>query len=140
MLRVPLVLCLLAAGCSGGPKLAEVEGVVKLNGKPLSGIQLEFWPEGSGPRSIGVTDEQGRFTLSSDDGKKKGAVVGKHKVVLKDVGVLGDKFLGRAGENVDMTKGQKPRIGGQYADPTKTPLTRDVTTGKCNIELDLKDP
>lgn len=134
------VALLALVGCGGGPQLAEVEGTLKLKGKPLDKIQVEFWPEGSGPRSMGTTDAQGRFTLLTDDGKRKGAVVGSHKIVLKDVGVLGDKFLGRAGENVDMTKGKKPQVSDTYGDPHKSPLKKEVTAGKCVIDIDLTTP
>lgn len=125
-------------GCGdAGPKMAEVEGTLKLKGKPLDKIQVEFWPVAGAPRSMGVTDAQGRFALTTDDGKRTGARVGTHKIVLKDVGVLGDVFLGRAGENVDMTKGKKPQISDAYGDPEKTPLKREVTEGKCVIDIDL---
>ena len=127
-------------GCGGGPNLSEVEGTVKRNGKPLDKIQVEFWPVGRGPRSMGTTDAQGRFILMTDDGKRMGAVVGSHKIVLKDVGVLGDKFLGRAGEDVDMTKGKKPQVSNAYGDPTKTPVTKEVTAGKCVIDIELTVP
>ena len=142
--RFPLVaftvgLCFLI-GCGGGPNLAEVEGTLKRNGKPLDKIQVEFWPVKSGPRSMGTTDAQGRFTLMTDDGKRKGAVVGSHKIVLKDVGVLGDKFLGRAGEDVDMTKGKKPQVSDAYGDPQKTPVTKEVTSPKCVIDIELTAP
>ena len=40
------VVLFVASGCgSGGPAIAEVEGTVKLNGRPLDKIQVEFWPE-----------------------------------------------------------------------------------------------
>ncbi|MGL4554780.1 MAG: hypothetical protein ACRC33_26745 [Gemmataceae bacterium] len=125
------------AGCGGGPTLAEVEGTLKLNGVPLDKIQVEFWPVGSAPRSMGTTDAQGRYTLLTDDGKRKGAVLGEHKIVLKDVGVLGDKFLGRAGEDVDMTQGKKAQISNAYSDPQKSPISKQVTAGKCVIDIDL---
>lgn len=128
--------CFLAAGCSGGPAIAEVEGTVKLAGKGLDKIQVEFWPEREGPRSMGTTDAQGRYVLTVD-GTRKGAVVGSHKVVLKDVGVLGDKFLGRAGEDVDMAKGKKARVGGDYEDPAKTKVTKTVSAGKNTIDIDI---
>ncbi len=129
---------LLVAGCGGGgPQLAEVEGTVKVKGRPLDKIQVEFWPEVSGPRSMGVTDDQGRYTLMTDDGKRKGAVVGSHRIILRDIGIQGEKFLGRAGENVDMTKGKKPRISNQYGDAAKTDLRREVTAGKTVIDLDV---
>src|SRR5262245_45510429 len=109
-------------GCGGGPSLTEVGGTVKMGGKPLDKIQVEFWPEDKGPRSIGQTDSEGRYSLNTDDGKRKGAAIGSHRVVLKDTAVLGDKFLGRKGENVDMNQGRKSRIPDRYADARKTPL------------------
>lgn len=128
---------LTSIGCSGGAKLAEVEGTVKLKGKPLEKIQVEFWPLGKGQRSTAVTDDQGRYTLMTDDGKQKGATVGTHKVILRDTSVLGNQLLGRAGADVDMAKGKKSRIGEEYADPQKTPLQKEVTAGKSTIDLDL---
>lgn len=121
-------------GCGGGPRVAEVEGTVRVGGKPAEKIQVEFWPTTDGPRSIGVTDGEGRFTLTTDDGRK-GAVVGAHKVVLRDVGIMGDKFLGRAGETVDMTKGRPPRVPKVYADVAKTTLEKTVTAGPNRIDI-----
>ena len=127
---------LAATGCGGGLSFAVVEGTVKVNGQPVDKIQVEFWPAGDGPRSIGVTDANGRYTLASDDGSKPGAVVGRHKVVLRDVGIMGDQFLGRAGETVDMTKGKKPRVSATYAEVTRTPIEKDVAAGKNQIDID----
>ena len=124
-------------GCGGGPKLVAVEGTVKLNGKPLNGIQVEFWPLTNGPRSMGTTDAQGHYSLLVDDGVRKGAVVGQHNVVLKDVWILGDKFYGRAGEDMDLTKGKKPRISDRYADPLKTTLKKEVSNGPNVIDIDV---
>jgi hypothetical protein len=124
-------------GCSDGPKMVEVEGTVTVKGKPVDKIQVEFWPEGNGPRSIGVTDEQGRFSLSSDDGKRKGAAVGSHRIVLRDIGILGDEFLGRAAEDIDLTKGKKPRISTEYDEPQKTPLKKEVSGEKTTIDLEV---
>ncbi|HUP77797.1 MAG TPA: hypothetical protein VM260_04480 [Pirellula sp.] len=126
------------SGCGGDKiKMAAVEGNVKLDGKPLDKIMVEFWPQSDGPRSFGETDSAGHFSLKTDDGKLEGASVGSHKVILKDVGVLGDKFLGRAGENVDMSNGKKPRISGKYSSPETTSITKSVEAGKKN-EFDLE--
>lgn len=125
-------------GCAGGgPQLAEVEGAVKVKGKPLGKIHVEFWPAASGPRSIGITDDQGRFTLTTDDGTRQGAVVGSHRVVLRDVGIFDTSVRGRAAETVDLTKGRKPRISNKYGDATMTPIKKEVTVGKNTIELDV---
>ncbi|HXG13220.1 MAG TPA: hypothetical protein VNK04_25910 [Gemmataceae bacterium] len=73
------------AGCGGGPKYAPVSGVVTLNGKPYSKAVVVFQPIATpdnpepGRGSSGFTDENGRFTLKTDEGQQ-GAVVGKHLV------------------------------------------------------------
>src|SRR5690348_11061114 len=80
-----------AVGCSSGPKLAEVNGTVRLNGKPLADIMVEFNPDAAtGARSTGATDENGRYTLICDD-QRPGAIVGPHRVVLHDLAVYGGK-------------------------------------------------
>jgi hypothetical protein len=82
---VLLGIALAAAGCSGGPKIASVSGVVTLDGRPYPNAVVSFQPLGSkdapnpGRGSAGVTDEKGQFTLRYD-GVKNGAVVGKHRV------------------------------------------------------------
>lgn len=126
------------SGCAKSVQVAEVEGIVKVDGKPMEKIQVEFWPVTTGPRSVGTTDAQGRFKMMTDDGKLAGAVIGSHKIVLHDVGILGDKFMGRAAEDVDMSQGKKPRISGEYADPQKSTLTKEVVAGKKNeFELEV---
>jgi len=52
----------LLVGCDSGPKLIDVQGTLTVAGKPLDKIHVEFWPEGNGPRSIGLTDAQGKLT------------------------------------------------------------------------------
>src|SRR5712692_11334611 len=72
------------AGC-GGPKIVPVSGVVSLDGKPYRKAVVSFQPIGSkdnpnpGRGSAGVTDEQGRYTLTYD-GTAPGALIGKHRV------------------------------------------------------------
>lgn len=125
------------AGCGGGPELTEVSGTVTMNGKSLEKIHVEFWPEGKdGPRSMGTTNDQGQYTLTTDDGKKKGALVGPHRVVLRDANMM-EKFLGRAGDGADMSKAKKSRIAAHYGDPNKTPLKKEVKPGPQTIDLEV---
>lgn len=139
MLRFLVIVSMLAlSGCGGGPKLVEAEGTVKLGGQPIDNISVEFWPQSDGPRSSGVTNAEGKFTLTTDDGVTKGAVVGTHKVVLRDASVIGNKLLGRAGEDVDMTEGRKSRISEAYLDPLKSPLSAEITADKKPIELNVE--
>ncbi|WP_437228930.1 carboxypeptidase regulatory-like domain-containing protein [Planctomicrobium sp. SH661] len=74
------VLALLAAGCSTGPAMSEVTGVVQVNGKPLEGIVVEFSPvDGSIGASRTVTDSDGRFRMRFNR-QKTGVIVGTHRV------------------------------------------------------------
>jgi hypothetical protein len=95
------------AGCGDGPSLARVSGVVTLNGKPYPNALVSFQPMASkesqnpGKGSVGQTDENGRFELVYE-GRKKGAVVGKHTVRISTMPgkgaqedpALADKSLG----------------------------------------------
>ena len=75
-------------GCARPPERGEVEGVVKLNGTPLAGVQVAFAPTTEGGtdnlRSTGVTDSAGKYRLKGTQGEP-GAPVGTHTVVVVDV-------------------------------------------------------
>ena len=80
----------LLAGCGGKPKakLIPAKGVVRINGKPAAGIMVRSAPvildqEIFAPSSQGLTDEEGRFVLTSD-GDQPGAYPGKHRISLFD--------------------------------------------------------
>jgi hypothetical protein len=133
-LAVTMLLVTLS-GCATGPLVAEVEGTVTLDGKPLPGVQVVFAPEVSkeedGRTSSAVTDDQGRFVLSLVDAKqaRPGAIVGKHKVVLQDY----------TWENArDDPKRGVRRIPDQYSKFGTTPLSVTVEPGKNTLPLTVK--
>lgn len=133
------VLLAIPVGCGeAGPEIVEVEGTVTLDGKPLEKIRVEFWPEGNGPQSTALTDDQGKFALMTPDNVTKGAVIGKHKVVLKDLSIITAPFLGRAGEDVDMTNGKKPRIAAKYTNPMLTTLQVEITGEKKDVSIEAE--
>lgn len=129
------------AGCSRGPQFGEVEGRVTLKGKPLENVRVEFWPEGSGPRSNGVTDNQGKYTLQTDDVTRTGAVVGTHKVVVRDLNPYGDKLVGpgRADKDLGVGKdlGKPNRVPLRYGDAHQSPWQKTVNPGKNTIDLEI---
>jgi hypothetical protein len=126
-------------GCgSGGPTLVEVEGTVMLKGKPLEKVRVEFYPIKDGPQSAALTDDQGRFVLLGLDGMTKGAVVGKHKVVLRDLSIVEDQFYGRAGADLDLSNGKKPRTSHKYTNVTLTPLEIEITDAKRDLVLEVE--
>lgn len=59
----------------GEQAIAPVQGVLTLNGKPLVGAQIAFYPELGGRPSYGTSDAQGAFNLKLDD-KTEAAKVG----------------------------------------------------------------
>lgn len=79
-----------AAGCGkgSGRKVVPVSGRVTIDGKPAPNIAVVFQPvaggkEEAGVGSTGVTDAQGRFTLTlTGTEKRPGAVVGRHRVTF----------------------------------------------------------
>jgi hypothetical protein len=78
---------LVALGCSRGPQFVAVSGRVTLDGEPLAGASVQFSPvappgsvEAPGPGSTGVTDADGRYTLTVVGGDRPGAVTGEHQV------------------------------------------------------------
>lgn len=135
--RLVGAMAVFTAGCGGGPKLAPVSGVVKMKDKPLAQVQVEFWPEGDGPRAVGETDADGKFTLTADSGRP-GALVGVNRVVLKDLSHLKDEFLGRAAEGKDLSTGKKQRFGAPFGDPNTTPIKQTVGDGPNTFTIEVK--
>jgi hypothetical protein len=80
---VGVALAMLAglSGCSGGPSVVPVTGVLTYKGKPVTNAYIDFLPEKGRP-SVGQTDERGWFKLEYDP-QNSGAVVGKHKVSVR---------------------------------------------------------
>src|SRR5262245_49712049 len=137
---LPFLFLFTAAGC-GGPRMADVQGTVRLNGQPLPDVEVYFIPDGEsgtrGPRSAAVTNAEGRYRLESGD-PNPGAVVGHHRVVLVDHRSLPPV----PDERVDAQPGvrrvpQSSRIPPEYTAATTTPLRREVASGPQTIDLDL---
>ena len=126
------------AGCGKKPPLAQVEGTVRLDGRPLPDALVCFLPDpergAAGPRSVAVTDESGHFRLRCDD-QRDGAVLGWHRVLLEDM-------LPYSTPRRDLAGGATPvlvsRIPTQYTATTQTPLSFEVKAGTQTIDLDLK--
>jgi len=112
------------AGCGGG-ELAQVSGTVTLDGQPLEGAQVSFWPlDGEGEKdrpSAGVTDSNGQYRLMYT-AEESGVLIGRHRVEISTAS---------GGE-----EGPKPeRIPPQYN--TRSELTAEVTSGENILNFDL---
>lgn len=122
--RAALAICLLAlAGCGGSAyPLADVSGVVTLDGEALAGARVAFQPrrEGedldSGPGSYGTTDADGRYTLRTIGGAQ-GAVVATHDVSIST-------YVGEADPTTDVPKTLAPeRVPTRYQEPNALTFT-----------------
>lgn len=101
-------------GCGGGAKIVSVSGVVKLNGRPYKNAIVSLQPIGSkenpnpGRGSVGVTDENGRYSLTYD-GEHTGALVGRHH--LRIFTKMGSEIPDTEGDPAaaeQAAKGKKP--------------------------------
>src|SRR5262245_3337092 len=87
-LRVIFLLASLPAFPARSSKLelAPVEGKVTLDGKPLKGVIVKFYPESDSATqadpAMGITDDSGVFILAVAE-NKPGAVVGWNKAIIK---------------------------------------------------------
>jgi hypothetical protein len=129
------LIALAASGC-GGPahQFGTVEGTVRLKGKPVEGIYLEFTPDpdkgGRGPSSQGTSGPDGRYTLKYADPKTSaaGAVVGWHRVLAYDL------------KRPTAAQGEAPkpsRVADTYSQLGTTPLKFEVKPGSQTIDIDL---
>jgi hypothetical protein len=127
------------AGCGAAlPPIAEVEGVVRLDGKPLAGVYVEFAPEVAGgaatrlPFSDATTDANGHYELRCET-QVPGALVGMHKVIIL-------RPRHRPGPNDPAPPPPGPPIPMVYQSLLDTPLHVEVKSDQHVYDLDLKTP
>lgn len=147
------LLTVFIAGCGGDDRLnlAKAGGSVTWKGAPLSGATVTFIPE-KGPVATGITDDEGKFTLST--GGRAGAVVGPCKVSITvlsggtsseeidsvDERELMMKLTEKMGQTVGKTDTSKPVIPEKYGNAEKSGLQVVVTDDPSDNDftLDLK--
>jgi hypothetical protein len=84
-----LLLLLSLTGC-GSKKPVKVEGLVKVDGQPASGVLIQFISQDKGGRDAsGATDENGVFKLTTFN-TNDGAMPGSYKVILSKYKEGGD--------------------------------------------------
>ena len=132
---VPLLLCAVTAGCSGGRlPMAAVQGKVTYHGKPLEFGSVIFQPQ-AGPTASGPIQADGSFRLSTY-GRDDGAVLGKHQVLI----TCYDNQR-PAGAPPDLSK--EPGAGRSLIPPIystmNSPLEIEVKKGMEPVALELTD-
>jgi hypothetical protein len=137
-----------AAGCGGGstdvPEVAPVGGTVTVKGQPRGDLNVIFHPEGGGRPAMGMTDADGRFTLTTYN-TGDGAAVGTHHVAITAGGGSGDGQPAATGPPMpgfpgydQWMKEQRKKIDPKYADPKKSGLTYTVPKeGLPDVEIKI---
>jgi hypothetical protein len=137
-LRVLLLVVLSCAlvGCSSSDSLVPVHGLVVIDGEPVAGAIVTFYPVAGGVCSIDTTDISGRFTLRTQDGRL-GATPGVHKVAVVHPDDLRQKPAGstpelrtvayRMSENIELTGEIVPL---RYSSLSTSGVTVEVVPGK----------
>lgn len=122
-----LALTVTLSACGGAPddqpKLAPVSGTITMDGAPLSGAFVRFYPT-SGRASAAKTDEEGKYELVFIR-DEMGAVIGKHTVKISTLDEENDPFGNQGSETVP-DKFNK-----------KTTLEATVTEGDNTIDFEL---
>lgn len=139
---VYLASCLLgglALGCNDIPTgeivpTSPAAGVAKFQGKPLEYYQIQFIPEEGRP-AAGITDENGNFTLGTND-IGDGAPSGSHRVAVTYVGPPPPPDYGVT--NFDSIPPPKFKIPTKFNDPKKSGIVVEVPEeGKTDFQIEL---
>jgi hypothetical protein len=139
-----ILLAGLAAVCGCGPKSPStipVSGTVTLNGAPVAGAAVMFMPRFEGRPALAVTDETGRFTLTTFH-TGDGAMPGEHAVTVtlnKVTGFLADKDGLSAGIAPEGIR-EEWIVPQRYSSPETSNLSVDVREGVSPVTLDLQSP
>jgi len=129
------------SGCfsSGDSNVANVTGIVTVDGEPIEYAIVSFMPV-DGRASFGRTDANGVYTLAYVK-QQKGALIGEHKVVIETKVVAETNYGGKTGGDqggppVRFT-GRKEMLPKKYCDRWSTELTASVEKGDNNIDFQL---
>jgi len=143
-------------GCGGGAALPEtipVTGAVMYKGKPIEGAEVAFWGQGAPRAATGITDAEGKFSLSMFD-INDGCLAGENVVTITKVdgakaasGPTPDQMLqdpmalakASAAQAASKDSGPKSAIPEKYADRKLTPLKENVSASNNKIVFNLAD-
>lgn len=138
LLSLGLLLAVTSIGCGGGssdmPEVGTVTGKVMLDGEPVSGAEISFYPLDGGRTAVAISDADGGYVLRYN-GDTNGAKVGRNQVSVTTAKEQeGDK--GDAG----YVPAKQDTISTKYndGDGVESTLEVDVDPGDNVIDLDLK--
>jgi hypothetical protein len=152
LLALGLIISFVAVvGCGGG--MVPIKGEVLLDGKPIAGATVTFFPQAGGQSGTGVTDSSGVFSIYT--GNKAGVPAGSYKVTVTKTGgavAPADMTPGSPEYMKMMAKSGGPKTGpgataststnqlpDKYSTPEKTPLSVTIpSSSPIKLELSSK--
>jgi hypothetical protein len=141
-----LVLLLLVAvgGCGKEGGKIPVNGIVKLDGRPLANASVSFIAETPGCRdAYGLTNADGVFYLTTAK-VGDGVPPGRYKVIVKPVAAPEPGVVHKSVQEAMKAAARKPRrpaivLPPRYSESSKTVLVQDVPpTGNVVFDLQSK--
>lgn len=84
------------SGCGGGggvPDRVSATGTVKIDGKPVEGLQIRFMPKPSGRPCVGETDASGYYNMVYR-ADAPGVPPGEYSVVIQEPGLSSENDEG----------------------------------------------
>jgi hypothetical protein len=123
------------AGCGNDAEVARVDGVVRMDGNPLTRGTVRFLPS-AGRTAEGKIQPDGTFTLGTF-GDSDGALIGTHQVAI----IAYEPSRRAAGRPPDFTVASpkiKPLVPMKYMAPGTSGLVFEVKSGNNHAEFDLK--
>jgi hypothetical protein len=139
-----------SSGCgTKASNFVKVSGLVTLEGAPIEGAKVTYYPSSGDAPSLGVTDAKGKFELSTFDMKTlkstDGALPGEYKVTVEMPSpagrspadaMEGEHMKGRARPTPAGKEKEAKVLHANYADVSKTPL-KQVVPPQGAVELKL---
>ena len=122
------------AGCTGGSnKPIPTSGVLTLDGVPIPNARVTFNPVGGGKIAFSNnSDAQGRFSLTSEDGKE-GAYRGQYKITVVVTGPTqeADAKMVRSEKEIlkerdRLMRQPRTKIHANYGNVDKSPLKAEI--------------
>jgi hypothetical protein len=138
-----LIMLTVVIGCGGKewPPTNKTTGTVTLDGQPLEGATVSFFPKGDFSPANGKTDSAGRFemtTFNSNDGAMTGSfdvTVAKYPEVVVETSLEGTPWTEGMESDGDQTvdEGDGNSLPKKYDDRDKPLLTATVVKGDSNV-------
>lgn len=121
-------------GCGSDSRFGFVEGVVRLDGQPVTTGTVRFVPT-AGRAASGTIGSDGRYVLGTYE-KSDGALIGTHQVAI-----IAYQSTAPTGGRPDTSRPSsgttRPLVPKHYMSPGTSGLSYDVKPGRNHWEIEL---